>query len=43
MLVKSISNFNSIGNLDLNFDDSDKNELAEFMLSRDESGNNYLW
>lgn len=42
-VINSISNFNSIGNLDLNFDDSDKNELAEFMLSRDESGNNYLW
>ena len=41
-VINSISNFNSIGNLDLNFDDSDKNELAEFMLSRDESGN-YLW
>lgn len=43
LVINSISNFNSIGNLDLNFDDSDKNELAEFMLSRDESGNNYLW
>jgi hypothetical protein len=27
----------------LNFSDSDKDELAQFMLSRDESGNNYLW
>ena len=42
-VINSINQFNSIGNLDLNFDDSDKNELAEFMLSRDESGNNYLW
>ena len=42
-VIDSINQFNSIGNLDLNFDDSDKNELAEFMLSRDESGNNYLW
>ena len=42
-VIGSISNFNSIGNLDLNFDDSDREELAQFMLSRDETGNNYLW
>ena len=42
-VVNSISQFNSIGNLDLNFDDSDREELAQFMLSRDEAGNNYLW
>lgn len=42
-IIDSISNFNSIGNLDLNFEDSDRNELADFMLSRDETGNNYLW
>ena len=42
-VINSISNFNSIGNLDLNFDNSDKEELAEFMLSQDEAGNNYLW
>ena len=42
-VINSIDNFNSIGNLDLNFDDNDKNILAEFMLSRDEGGNNYLW
>lgn len=42
-VVNSISQFNSIGNLDLNFDDSDKEELAQFMLDKDESGNNYLW
>ena len=42
-VIGSISNFNSIGNLDLNFDDSDREELAQFMLSRDEAGNNYLW
>jgi hypothetical protein len=29
--------------LDLNFDNSDKEELAQFMLSKDETGNNYLW
>ena len=27
--------FTSIGNFDLNFEDADKDELAEFMLSRD--------
>ena len=42
-IIEQINNFNSIGNLDLNFEDSDKDELAQFMLSRDEQGNNYLW
>lgn len=42
-VVNSIEQFNTIGNLDLNFDDSDREELAQFMLSRDEAGNNYLW
>lgn len=42
-VIESIGQFNSVGNLDLNFDDSDREELAQFMLSRDEAGNNYLW
>ena len=42
-VIDSISKFNSVGNLDLNFDNSDREELAQFMLSRDEAGNNYLW
>ena len=42
-IINSINDFNSVGNLNLNFDDSDREELAEFMLSRDEAGNNYLW
>lgn len=42
-VINSISQFDSIGNLDLNFDNSDREELAQFMLSRDEAGNNYLW
>ena len=42
-VVDAIDNFNSIGNLDLNFEDKDKEELAEFMLSQDESGVNYLY
>ena len=40
-IIDSISQLNSIG--DLEFDDGDKEELAEFILSRDEAGNNYLW
>ena len=42
-VIQSIDDFNSVGNLDLNFSDADKEELASFMLSRDEAGNNYLW
>ena len=42
-VIGAIDNFNSIGNLNLNFEDSDKEELAQFMLTRDEQGNNYLW
>ena len=42
-IINSIEQFNTIGNLNLDFDDSDKEELASFMLSRDEAGNNYLW
>ncbi len=42
-VINAISGFNSVGNLNLNFEDSDREELAQFMLSRDEQGNNYLW
>lgn len=42
-IINSIEQFNSVGNLDLNFDDADREELAQFVLSRDEAGNNYLW
>lgn len=41
-VVDAINNFNSIGEFDLNFSDDDKEELAEFMLSQDETGANYL-
>jgi hypothetical protein len=34
-VVNAINGFTSIGNFDLNFEDDDKEELAEFMLSRD--------
>jgi len=33
MVVDAIDNFNSVGNLDLAFEDSDKEQLAEFILS----------
>ena len=42
-VVNAIDNLTSIGNLDLNFEDADKENLAEFMLSQDESGKNYLY
>lgn len=42
-VVQAIDSFNSIGNLDLNFEDEDKEELAQFMLSQDENGQNYLY
>lgn len=42
-VVNAIDQFTSIGNLDLDFEDSDKEELAQFMLSQDENGNNYLY
>ena len=42
-IIDSINKFNSVGDLDLNFDDADREELAEFILSKDEAGNNYLW
>ena len=42
-VVDAINNFNSVGNFDLNFEQEDKEELADFMLSKDQSGNNYLF
>lgn len=42
-VVNAIDNLTSIGNLDLNFEDADKENLAEFMLSQDETGKNYLY
>ena len=42
-VVDAIDNLTSIGNFDLNFEDSDKETLAEFMLSQDETGKNYLY
>lgn len=42
-IVNAINGFNSIGNLDLDLEDNDKEELAEFILSQDEQGTNYLW
>lgn len=42
-VVDAINGFNSVGNFDLNFEDADREELAEFMLSRDQAGKNYLF
>ena len=42
-VISAIDSFNAIGNLDVNLEDTDKEELAEFMLSQDESGRNYLY
>lgn len=42
-IVNAIDNFVSIGDLDLNFEDSDKEELAEFMLTQDQNGLNYFY
>ena len=42
-VVSAINDFNQIGNLDLNLEDEDKDELARFMLSQDENGVNYLY
>ena len=42
-VVDAIQGFNSVGNFDLNFEDADREELAEFMLSRDQAGKNYLF
>lgn len=42
-VINAIDSFNAIGNLDVNLEDNDKEELAEFMLSQDESGRNYLY
>lgn len=42
-IVDAIDNLTSIGNFDLNFEDSDKETLAEFMLTQDETGKNYLY
>ena len=42
-VVDAINGFTSVGNFDLNFEDADKEELAEFMLSRDQAGKNYLF
>jgi hypothetical protein len=42
-VIDAIDRFDSIGDLDLNFDDEDKDELARFMLSQDENGYNYFY
>lgn len=38
----AIDNLTSVGNLDINLEDTDKEDLAEFILSQDQNGVNYL-
>ena len=42
-VIDAINGFDSIGNFDLNFEQKDKEELADFMLTQDQNGNNYLF
>ncbi len=42
-IINAIKDFDNVGSFDLNFDENDRNELAQFMLEKDETGNNYLW
>lgn len=42
-VIDAINNFNTIGNLDLTFDNRDKEDLASFMLSVDQNGTNQLY
>lgn len=39
---RAIDNLTSVGNLDVNLEDADKEDLAEFILSQDQNGVNYL-
>jgi len=38
----AIDDFTSVGNLDINLEDDDKEDLAAFILSNDQNGANYL-
>lgn len=42
MVLDSIQNINSIGNLDLDLNTEDKEELAQFILGRDQAGINWF-
>lgn len=42
VISEAIDDLNSVGNLDINLEDADKEDLAEFILSQDENGSNYL-
>lgn len=42
-VVNAIQNFNSLGNLDINMEDADKEQLAAFMLGQDQDGMNYFY
>ena len=42
VISNAIDSMNSVGNLELNLEDNDKEDLAAFILSQDQNGNNYL-
>lgn len=41
-IVGTITNLNKIGNLDIELDNDDQNEIANFILSKDEAGTSYF-
>lgn len=41
-IIDSIQNIDSIGNMDLDLSDDDKNEIANFILGRDQAGVNWF-
>jgi hypothetical protein len=42
-VVNAIQGFDRLGNLDINMEDADKEELAAFMLGQDQNGMNYFY
>lgn len=41
-IMESINDFTNVGGMDIEMDDQDKNELAQFILGQDGAGINYL-
>lgn len=42
VVSEAIENLTSVGNLDVNLEDADREDLAEFILSQNQDGENYL-
>ena len=42
-VYEAVANLNSIGNFNLELDDEERNEIAEFLTGSDESGVNYMY